>query len=100
MTATNALRNSLGVTLVIDRRIEHFKEKHRSAASASTRAMFKASNGFHVLRERHEIECGECAEAQLAARGQLHGVAQKGFEPAAHVHEALGRLLAEIFGQR
>ncbi len=49
--------------------------------------------------KRHEVERRQRAEAQLATRGEPRGVAEEGFEAAAHVDETLGRVVDEPGGE-
>src|SRR5512137_2885343 len=47
----------------------------------------EARDGFHVFGERHEVECGEVAQAQPAGRREACRVREEGLQPAADVDE-------------
>ncbi len=59
----------------------------------------EAGDRFDVLGEGHQVEGGQCAEAELAAGCELRGVAEEGFEAAAHVDEVFGRVVDEPGGE-
>jgi hypothetical protein len=66
---------------------------------AATLRAFETCDGFDVFREWHQIICGERAEAQLRLRSQARGVVHERLEPAAHVHETFGRVLAQVVNE-
>src|SRR5882724_7456795 len=60
-----------------------------------TSSAFEARDSLDVLGERHQVERGQRAQAERAAFSEPARVAQERLEAAAHVHEALRRVLAQ-----
>src|ERR1700722_4208067 len=60
---------------------------------------YEGGDRFDVLGEWQKIERCEGGETHFAVRGEARGVTEKGLEPAAYVHKALGRMLDEVLGE-